>query len=161
MNRTKMLDCQASVLAGGFLFVAVPAATLLGCGQPPTFSDLEPLINTSCALSSCHGISRQGMMSLLPADAYCALVGPKDGATYRSTAIAQYPRRVVPGSRQESFVYIKLTLPPGQSGDTQPLGSVMPQDMPFQDPSNIELFGKWIDGGAKDANGQPAPSSCP
>ena len=135
-----------------------------GCGgdsnAEPTFADVQALTNISCALSSCHGSSKQGMLSLVAADEYCALVGTTNGATSLSTAKSQFPRRVVPGNRAASFLYKKLTLTTAESGPTKPFGEVMPQNQPFVDPANIELFGKWIDAGAKDANGNPAPGNC-
>lgn len=132
-----------------------------GDGPPPSYSEVQTLMNVSCNLSSCHGSSRQGMLSLQASDSYCALVGNSGGATALATAKGQFPRRVVPGNRESSFLYKKLTLTPAESGPSKPLGDVMPQNQPFADKANIELFGRWIDAGALDANGQPAPGSCP
>ena len=56
------------------LFACVAFGLGPGCGAPPDFSELKPLIAGSCALSSCHGATKEGMMSLLPSDAYCSLV---------------------------------------------------------------------------------------
>jgi hypothetical protein len=130
-------------------------------GPPPGYSEVQGLMNVSCTLSSCHGSSRQGMLSLTASDSYCALVGNTGGATALTSARGQFPRRVVPGNRAESFLYKKLTLTPAESGPGKPLGDVMPQNQPFVDKTNIELFGKWIDAGARDASDQPAPGACP
>jgi len=134
-----------------------------GCGSPPppTFADLQPLITRSCAFSSCHGSSRQGNLSLSSTSDYCSLVGATGGTTFRSGARAQYPRRVVPGSREQSFLYKKLTLTTAESGPSTPFGEIMPLGQPFQDQADIELFGRWIDDGAKDASGQAAAGGCP
>lgn len=134
------------------------------CEPSPSFSaDIEPLLRVSCALGSCHGSAEQGRLSLSPSGAYCSLVGQRAGATFRDPARAGFPRRVVPGSREESFLYKKLTLPAAESGPSKPLGEVMPpgQGQPSLDKSYIELFGKWIDAGARDENGAPAPGACP
>lgn len=152
------MSVRKSVLSlGGLGFLAILSA----CGSAPNFSELQPIISVSCALASCHGSSKQGMMSLAASDAYCSLVGEAAGATYRDTAKAQFPRRVTPGSRDQSFVYKKLTLTSAESGDTKPLGDVMPQNQPFTDHEYIDRFGRWIDGGAKNVNGEPAPAGCP
>lgn len=145
-------------------FALLTLASISQCGDsgpPPSYSEVQALMNISCALSSCHGSSRQGMLSLVASDSYCALVGNSGGATALATAKAQFPRRVVPGNRAESFLYKKLILTTAESGPSKPLGTVMPENQPFTDKANIELFGKWIDAGAKDANDQAAPGSCP
>ena len=148
--------------------LALAALLALGCGQDPmnnqpvTFSELRPLLKTSCALSSsCHAVAATGSgnLSLAEADAYCSLVGATQGATYRSTAKSQYPRRLVPGDKDGSFLYQKLTLAPADSGPTKPLGAVMPLYQPL-DAANIELFARWIDGGAQNDSGAPAPTGC-
>ena len=149
-------------LAGGLLLLA------LGCGQDPAnnqpvlFSELRPLLKTSCALSnSCHAAASTGSgnLSLAEADAYCALVGATQGATYRSTAKSQYPRRLVAGDKDGSFLYQKLILAPADSGPTKPLGAVMPLYQPL-DAANIDLFGRWIDSGAQNDTGVAAPAGC-
>jgi len=159
MNLHNSLSARVRVAAG-------MALALLGCGQPPstpvTFAQIRPLLKTSCALSSsCHAISTaaQGNLSLTDTDAYCALVGATQGATYRATAKAQYPHRVVAGDKASSFLYKKLTLAGADSGSTTPLGIVMPLNQPL-DAASIDLFARWIDGGAQNDSGMAAPAGC-
>lgn len=133
----------------------------IGCGSPPpSYSEVQALMNTSCTFSSCHGTGRAGSLSLVASDSYCALVGTRDGATSLLTAKDPFPRRVVPGSRSTSFLYRKLTLTAAESGTGKPLGEVMPQNQPL-DSKSIELFGRWIDGGAANTAGIAAPGGCP
>lgn len=152
-----------------FSLLGVGALALLapGCGDnqpapPVTFSELRPLLKTSCALStSCHAAAStsSGSLSLADADAYCSLVGATQGATYRSTAKAQYAHRVVAGDKDNSFLYQKLVLAPADSGPAKPLGTVMPLYQPLDAP-NIDLFARWIDGGAQNDTGVAAPAGC-
>lgn len=164
-NNSRSGRSRLGIVADGLALLALLA---VGCGQDPkdnqpvTFSELRPLLKTSCALSSsCHAASStaSGSLSLAEADAYCALVGATQGATYRSTAKGQYPRRLVAGDKDASFLYQKLTLAPADSGPTKPLGSVMPLFQPL-DAANIDLFGRWIDGGAQNDTGVAAPAGC-
>ncbi len=149
----------------GLLAQAALVALVSGCGAadgPVTFTELKPLIRTSCALSSsCHGSfsANTGNLFLIDSEAYCQLVGPTQGATYRQTAKAQFPHRVVAKDKVNSFLYQKLILPMSESGPTKPLGAVMPLYQPL-DSVNIELFARWIDGGAQNDSGTPAPANC-
>ena len=136
-------------------------ALAAGCGSPaPTYSEVQALMNTSCTFSSCHGTGRAGSLSLVASDSYCSLAGKRDGATTLLTAKDPFPRRVVAGSRSTSFLYRKLTLTAAESGASKPLGEVMPQNQPL-DAKSIELFGRWIDAGAPNADGIAAPGGCP
>lgn len=163
-NKSRFGRSRLGTLADGLALLALLG---LGCGQDPpeppvTFSELRPLLKTSCALSSsCHAAASNasGSLSLSEADAYCALVGATQGATYRSTAKGQYPRRLIAGDKDGSFLYQKLTLAPADSGPTKPLGAVMPLFQPL-DAANIDLFGRWIDGGAQNDTGVAAPAGC-
>lgn len=142
--------------------VALVAGLLLACGSPPppSYSEVQALINTSCTFSACHGTGKAGSLSLVAADSYCSLVGSRDGATFLSTAKDGYPRRVVAGSKSTSFLYRKLTLTSAESGSSKPLGEVMPQNQPL-DAKSVDLFARWIDGGAQNLAGQSAPGGCP
>lgn len=159
-NSRVVLVLKALGALGAFALAA-------GCGgnqntQPVTFGELKPLVKTSCALStSCHAAAStsSGNLSLAEADAYCALVGATQGATYRSTAKSQYAHRVVAGDKDNSFLYQKLILAPGDSGPAKPLGTVMPLYQPL-DATNIDLFARWIDGGAQNESGVAAPAGC-
>lgn len=91
--------------------------------------------------------------------AYCNLVGATKGATSLQTAKAMFPQRVVAGNKQASFLYKKLTMTPSESGTTKPLGTLMPQGSPLE-PVETDVFGSWIDSGAPNAAGMPAPGGC-
>lgn len=134
----------------------------LACGTapPPSYSEVQGLLNVSCTFSACHGTTKAGNLSLVAADSYCNLVGGRDGATFLSTAKDGFPRRVVAGDRAKSFLYRKLTLTSAESGSSKPLGEVMPQNQPL-DAKSIDLFARWIDGGAPNLAGQSAPGGCP
>ena len=67
---------------------------------------------------------------------------------------------MVAGSKSTSFLYRKLTLTSAESGSSKPLGEVMPQNQPL-DAKSIDLFARWIEGGAQNLAGQPAPGGCP
>ncbi len=131
-----------------------------GSGPPPSYSEVQAAMNTSCTFSSCHGTSRAGGLSLVASDSYCALVGSRDGATVLLTAKDPFPRRVVAGSRDKSFLYRKLTLSAAESGSGKPLGQGMPPGQPL-DAQTLDLFGRWIDGGAANPAGIAAPGGCP
>lgn len=144
-------------VAGSLRFAGFALCLVAGaCGKPDPgpvdFAQIKPMLAQSCAFSSCHadaGMTR-GNLSLSAADAYCALVGATKGKTFRPQAQAQYPRRVVPGSKEQSFLYKKLILTAGESGSTQPLGTLMPLNQPL-DQDTIDMYGRWIDEGAKGA----------
>lgn len=146
-----------------FSGAAVLGCSLLsGCGgggdEQVTYKELQSTISTSCSLSSsCHasGSSAAGNLQLAGADAYCNLVGATKGAVFLSTAKSTYTRRVVPGDTSKSFLYKKLTIT-----TTDPnLGTGMPQGLPLPD-AEIAKFRRWIEQGAKDANGVAGPGSC-
>lgn len=155
MRRGWLTRLTVAGTAGGLMALAA------GCGQPtPTYAEVQGLMNVSCTFSACHGTGRAGGLSLVAADSYCQLVGQKDGATYRTEAKDPYPRRVVAGNHTASFLHRKLTLTTAESGASKPLGDVMPQNQPL-DQKSIDTFTRWIDGGAPDGNGTPAPANCP
>ncbi len=140
--------------------LAIRATLLLGlsaCGGGGTpftgkFSELKPIFAQSCNFSSCHRTASPGSgnMSLSGTDAYCVLFGASQGATFRSTAAATLPHRVVAGDRQKSYLYRKLTLTDAEAGLTTALGKRMPDTGMMLDAGEIEGFGMWIDAGAKD-----------
>lgn len=135
-----------------------------GGGEEPGgatgFAEIRPLLQTSCALSSsCHAQSSAGSgnLSLSSADAYCALVGATKGATSLQSAKATLPKRVTPGSKDQSFLYKKLTV---KSSESATYGSIMPLGQPL-DQASIDKFARWIDGGALDDNMKtPAQAGC-
>jgi hypothetical protein len=123
------------------------------------FSNLTPIFTRSCNFSACHERANPayGNLKLTAPDAYCALTGQMGGATYRMAAQGDFPRRVVSGDRQKSFLYKKLILTKDESGPMKPLGSRMPYLGEMLDAAEIDLFGRWIDAGAKDDSPTAGP----
>lgn len=144
----------------GVTLILTSGLIVAGCegSQPGTQAvrsvDLEFIFARSCAFSACHGEARTttGNLKLSGTDALCNLTGPSSGLTFRAEARTDFPRRVVPGDRQHSFLYQKLTLSDAQMGATQPLGERMPRGG-MLDSAEVELFGRWIDDGAQDDRG--------
>ena len=66
---------------------------------------------------------------------------------------------MVAGDKDNSLLYQKLILAPADSGPGKPLGTVMPLYQPL-DAANIDLFARWIDGGAQNDTGVAAPAGC-
>jgi hypothetical protein len=135
-----------------------------GCGSPPPPADyaaVQTIMIRACTFSSCHSQSGSpaGGLVLQGDVAYCNLIGATKGATVLATAKAMYPLRVTAGNRQTSFLYKKLTMSPSESGTTKPLGTSMPQGSPLE-PVETDVFGSWIDSGAPNAAGVPAPGGC-
>lgn len=137
-----------------------------GCGTPTppqkeaTFTNIQPILTRSCALSaSCHqsAVTSTGDLNLSVGKAYCALLGQSGGATYRDSAKAAFPRRVVAGDHGQSFLYKKLALTDAESGLMKPLGQRMPIGAVL-DADELDLFARWIDAGAKDDS--PTPAGC-
>ena len=147
------------------LSILIPGLALLGCGPttPPkeaTFTNLQPILTRSCALSaSCHQTASPslGNLNLSVGKAYCSLLGQTGGATYRDMAKGDFPRRVEAGNRDRSFLYKKLVLTDAETGSTKPLGQRMPLGA-MLDADETDLFGRWIDAGAKDDS--PSPAGC-
>ena len=126
----------------------------MGAALQGNFSELQPIFKRGCTFSSCHGMLSPGTgnLSLLPADAYCSLVGTTNGQTFLSSAQATFPRRVVKGDHTKSFVYKKLTLTAAEvSAGT--LGLAMPNTGMSLSQTEIDGFAKWIDKGALDDTG--------
>lgn len=124
-----------------------------------SFASVQTILTRSCALSaSCHqsAVAQTGNLKLAAGSAYCSLLGAAGGATYRAAAQMTFPRRVVVGSRQRSFLYKKLILTDAEMGPDKDLGSRMPVGA-MLDPDEIDLFGRWIDAGAPGAGGEMCP----
>ena len=116
------------------------------------FSELQPIFKQSCNFSSCHmtASTGSGNMGLADSGAYCALVGATQGATFRQTAQALFPKRVATGNHAMSYLYKKLTLATTEAGLTTALGQRMPDTGMTLEPYQIDGFAKWIDNGATD-----------
>jgi hypothetical protein len=142
------------------------APVLVACGSPPPeakFSALQAIFTRSCNFNACHATSNPayGNLKLAGArtDAYCALVGQAGGATHRAEAVsAGFSRRVVKGDPAKSYLHKKLVLTDAESGAGKPLGERMPRGFTL-DPSEVELFARWISDGAQDDS--PTAGPCP
>lgn len=157
-----------------FLAASAGLLTLVGCGGDTTgqdmgadlplpkgtFAELQPLFTRACTFSSCHGSAMKGELLLTGDGAYCNLVGAKQGGTVWPSAKGTFPRRVTPGDRTKSFLYKKLTLTPAEDGVNTTYGTLMPQGGSLA-ASEIEIFGLWIDKGAKALDDQTGSGSCP
>lgn len=107
-------------------------------GQPATYAHVAPIFASRCV--KCH--SRHGLMGAAPEglllDSYAAILDRDERV------------RVVPGSATASELVRRIR------GQSQPQ---MPYDgPPFLSDEEVRLIVDWIDQGARDANGLPAPS---
>jgi mono/diheme cytochrome c family protein len=107
-------------------------------GQPVTYSHVAPILASRCV--KCH--SAYGLMGSAPEglllNSYGAILDRHERV------------RVVPGSADASELVRRIR------GQSQPQ---MPYDgPPFLSDEEIRLIADWIDQGARDAEGRPAPS---
>ncbi|MDH4874352.1 c-type cytochrome domain-containing protein [Pseudomonas sp. BN515] len=107
-------------------------------GQPVTYSHVAPIFASRCV--KCH--SPYGLMGSAPEglllDSYGAILDRHERV------------RVVPGSSGASELVRRIR------GQSQPQ---MPYDgPPFLSDEEVRLIADWIDQGARDAEGRPAPS---
>src|SRR6478609_4762140 len=135
------------------LFLFVLAA---GCGSsapgPSTFAAINmQILQPSCTFSSCHspeGAKSAGHLDL-KTDPYASMVNV---LADNAMAKGEGKNRVTPGDAANSFLYIKLTLPPGPSGvcrdEKTGYGGCMPQTSTPLEQNQIDGIKKWIDGGA-------------
>ena len=130
-----------------------------GCGSstgPSTFSAINTkTLGPSCTFSSCH--SANGAASAdkldLQTDPYTALVNMP---AVNPQAKSEGKLLVKPGDSANSFLYIKLTLPPGPGNicptqtpqDVMGYGGCMPQTAPLLDADVLAGIKQWIDSGA-------------
>lgn len=113
---------------------AAPAATL---GTMLNYSHVEAIFARRC--TKCH--SSHGLMGAAP-EGYLL-------SSYASTLAYDDRARVVPGSADASELVRRIR------GQARPR---MPYDgPPFLDETEIALIVDWIDQGARDAQGKPAP----
>jgi hypothetical protein len=130
-------------------------AVLGGCGKAPPPPDMNfsaiqsQLLQPSCAgFSVCHskmGASNAGNLNLdVKADPWAALVGvPAEN----KQAKAEGRLRVKPCDPQNSFLYIKLTLPVGGDPNVG-YGTSMPQMTEHIDSGTLHAISDWIARGA-------------
>jgi hypothetical protein len=149
------------IRGGSFLMPALLALSFLsGCagnGPAPSgagsssFDQIQQAIFTPhCLSGGCHnGTDRAGNLVLAAGSSYANLVNV---APFNTAAQAMGLLRVVPGQPDQSFLYIKLTLPgAGALGSPMPLiGSLSAAD--------IEQVRLWIMDGAPNST---APAATP
>ncbi len=107
-------------------------------GQPVTYEHVAPIFASRCV--KCH--SAYGLMGSAPEglllNAYAAILDRHERV------------RVVPGASGASELVRRIR------GQSQPR---MPYDgPPFLSDEEVQLIVEWIDQGARDSNGQPAPN---
>ncbi|MFZ6045625.1 c-type cytochrome domain-containing protein [Pseudomonas sp. CR3202] len=133
-------------IAGGLLPGSRPASAIAppaplqrpAAGQPVTYSHVAPIFANRCV--KCH--SAYGLMGSAPEG---LLLNSYAGILDRGERV-----RVVPGASSASELVRRIR------GQSQPQ---MPYDgPPFLSDEEIQLIVDWIDQGARDADGRPAPS---
>jgi hypothetical protein len=127
----------------------VPAGTDLTQPASQLRRDVLPILNRSCAFSSCHGsVSGRNQGVFLGNDA--ARVRLEVSATAQRNKSATY---VVPGDPSKSFLMHKMdgdqctldsVCEKGSCGDSMPLGN------PLLPVSDRDVIRRWIAQGAKD-----------
>jgi hypothetical protein len=117
--------------------------TTLPTGEDVSFAtDIQPILNGSCASSACHGTGSANPpskpMLLSTGEAYDAIVG---------VASAQLPSmaRVTPGQPDQSYLIRKLQ---GTHRDVGGLGSRMPLGQPPLAQSVVDVIRRWVSEGA-------------
>jgi hypothetical protein len=111
-------------------------AVLLDVLQPePNFTtEVQPIFDTNCAFSNCHGFS--GGLTLSAGVSYSMLVNHRSFGSSLT--------RVAPGDPDNSFLYLKIT------GCQRPrcAGERMPSGRPPLAAAQIQLIHDWIAAGA-------------
>ena len=130
------------------------SAGMAGNGVTPTFTNVQTIFTTSCALStSCHKGSRpKADLNLEPGMAYMNLLG----GDAMGQLSCEFPamRRVVPGRPDNSLLIAKLTTPPPgpPSAMCTSSGGMNNRDPQFNDAlpaDQLSLIRNWISGGAR------------
>lgn len=103
----------------------------------PTYADVAPIFATRCA--KCH--TERGLMGPAP-EGYRL-------TSYAATLDAADRARVVPGSAAASELVRRIR---GSAVPRMPLDGP-----PYLSEAEIGLIERWVDAGARDANGKPAP----
>ena len=124
----------ASAPSAGAPTAPVPARAVAAV---PTYADVAPIFATRCA--KCH--AERGQMGPAP-EGYVL-------TSYEATLAAADRARVVAGSAAASELLRRIR------GSARPR---MPLDgPPYLSEAEVALIARWIDAGARDASGKPAP----
>ncbi|HAV22493.1 MAG: hypothetical protein A2X67_02790 [Ignavibacteria bacterium GWA2_55_11] len=133
------------------LRVAVAMTFALGCSgetNSPQLEQIEPsfasiqrvVFNASCSATSCHGSTAKAGLTLTPGSSYANLVNV---TSQNDNAHSPQFKRVLPGSPDSSFLWIKLTNPGPQQGDRMPqVGNSLPDEY-------LQAIRTWIVQGAQ------------
>ncbi len=128
-----------------FLFVLFAFVFVSGCEKDDaivnpdpddevTFSQVQAIFNSSCAVSGCHaGSSPTGSMDLSAGVAYANIVNV---ASVQNPALS----RITPNDPENSYLFRKLT-GTNISGNRMPLGGTLSA-------AQIDLVRDWIEAGA-------------
>jgi len=136
MNARRMMGL---CLCLGLLALArCKSATTTTSDQPkanPSFqNDIQPIFNSSCAISSCHNATAQAGLDLSAGKAYSTLV---------NVASTEVPAlmRVSPGDATNSYLVMKLE-------NRQTVGGRMPFGGNPLSATQIQNIKNWINNGA-------------
>ncbi len=108
---------------------------------PTTFDLIQQAIfeRRGCTNDICHGLAQQGGLDLRPEAAYAHLVD------VTSPAIAM--KRIDPGSKDTSLLWLKLAAKTYPDDYDAPIGSPMPSTGDALTPDELEALAIWIEGG--------------
>lgn len=137
-------ELVVSTVVGATVSDSVGLGTIVNAGDVSFSAQVQPLLKTSCAKTSCHaGPILQGGLNLGSNADYATVIA----ATGNATAVV-YPSTgglvVQPGNSSISTLYLKLSATP-------PFGTWMPPTLPSPLPEEQRnLIRDWIDQGALD-----------
>ncbi len=131
-----------------FVMILAMIVSLYGCSEtttvtplPDKFSDIQTrTFDKNCNSSSCHGGTfPKALLDLRPDSSYNELLG---SFSQNTAAKSRYPRLVVPGKPDSSFLYIKV------KGPRSDEGAQMPERLSALPAAEIEAIRTWILRGA-------------
>ena len=134
------ISTTAKLAALSAITLACGESTLEALPESPVLADVQTLVfEPACATAGCHDASAAGDLDLSTEDrsrADLLDVTPLNGAA-RSSGW----KRVVAGSRDDSFLYRKIVKPGLGEGAAMPIGVRLTE--PY-----VGLIERWIDQGA-------------
>lgn len=140
------------LIPGSMLGLALALPACGSSSKPATFSSLnQDVFQISCAnFSSCHNKTDHKGGLDLQTDPYNALVNADtvgmDGNDDFPKARTGYPKRVVPGHPEQSYLWKKLTMSESHNAD---YGYRMPYNNPPLDQESLDRIETWITNGAQ------------
>jgi hypothetical protein len=122
------------VVGGDPVLVELEGSVAPGVPSVPSLTaEIQPIFDTSCAISNCHVGDGIAGLSLEPGRAYDELIGVD------STQVSG--QLVVPGSPETSYLFEKISTEAPRVGDRMPIGNAL-------DSLDVEAVRQWIAGGA-------------